>query len=88
MLEAMSCNVPVITSNTSSMPEIAADAAHIINPLQPEEITSGLIKILNNDDYKITLRKGLERSKQFSWRNMATDYLKLYEQIYAERSKH
>jgi glycosyltransferase involved in cell wall biosynthesis len=65
MLEAMSCNVPVITSNTSSMPEIAADAAHIINPLQPEEI-SGLIKILNNDDYKITLRKGLERSKQFS----------------------
>jgi glycosyltransferase involved in cell wall biosynthesis len=38
MLEAMSCNVPVITSNTSSMPEIAADAAHIINPLQPEEI--------------------------------------------------
>jgi glycosyltransferase involved in cell wall biosynthesis len=67
MLEAMSCNVPVITSNTSSMPEIAADAAHIINPLQPEEITSGLIKILNNDDYKKSLlRKGLERSKQFS----------------------
>jgi glycosyltransferase involved in cell wall biosynthesis len=88
MLEAMSCNVPVITSNTSSMPEIAADAAHIINPLQPEEITSGLIKILNNDDYKKSLcEKGLERSKQFSWRNMATDYLKLYEQIYAERSK-
>jgi glycosyltransferase involved in cell wall biosynthesis len=88
MLEAMSCNVPVITSNTSSMPEIAADAAHIINPLRPEEITSGLIKILNNDDYKKSLcEKGLERSKQFSWRNMATDYLKLYEQIYAERSK-
>jgi hypothetical protein len=36
------------------MPEIAADAAHIINPLQ-EEITSGLIKILNNDDYKKSL---------------------------------
>jgi glycosyltransferase involved in cell wall biosynthesis len=54
MLEAMSCNVPVITSNTSSMPEIAADAAHIINPLRPEE-TSGLIKILNNDDYKKSL---------------------------------
>jgi glycosyltransferase involved in cell wall biosynthesis len=52
MLEAMSCNVPVITSNTSSMPEIAADAAHIINPLT--RITSGLIKILN-DDYKKSL---------------------------------
>ncbi|MDG2431850.1 glycosyltransferase family 1 protein [Flavobacterium sp.] len=87
MLEAMSCNVPVITSNTSSMPEIAADAAHIINPLNPEEITTGLMEILNNDAYKKSLcEKGLERSKQFSWRNMAKDYLKLYEQIHAEHS--
>jgi glycosyltransferase involved in cell wall biosynthesis len=48
----MSCNVPVITSNTSSMPEIAADAASHYNDW---EITSGLIKILNNDDYKKSL---------------------------------
>ena len=88
MLEAMSCNVPVITSNTSSMPEIAADAAHIINPLNPEEITQGLIEILNNDGYRKSLcDKGLERSKQFSWRNMAKEYLKLYELIHAKHSK-
>ncbi|MGK0234659.1 MAG: glycosyltransferase involved in cell wall biosynthesis [Psychroserpens sp.] len=88
MLEAMSCGVPVITSNTSSMPEIAADAAHIINPLLPEEITSGLIEILNNDAYSKSLcDKGIKRSKQFSWRNMAKEYLKLYELIHAEHSK-
>lgn len=88
MLEAMSCNVPVITSNTSSMPEIAGDAALIINPFNPEEITNGLVKILNNHEYRKSLcDKGLERSKLFSWRNMAEDYLKFYELIHAQNSK-
>jgi glycosyltransferase involved in cell wall biosynthesis len=84
MLEAMSCNVPVITSNTSSMPEVS-EAAHIIN-FNPEEITQGLIEILQNATYRKSLcDKGLERSKQFStiWR----DYLKLYELIDFEHSK-
>jgi glycosyltransferase involved in cell wall biosynthesis len=88
MLEAMSCNVPVITSNTSSMPEIAEDAAHIVNPFQPEEITEGLITILNNEAYRLSLcEKGLERSKQFCWKNMANAYLKLYETIHFEQLK-
>jgi glycosyltransferase involved in cell wall biosynthesis len=88
MLEAMCCNVPVITSNTSSMPEVSGEAAHIINPFNPEEITQGLIEILNNDAYRKSLcDKGLERSKQFSWKNMAKDYLGLYELIHSEHSK-
>jgi glycosyltransferase involved in cell wall biosynthesis len=88
MLEAMSCNVPVITSNTSSMPEVSGGAAHIINPFNPEEITQGLIEILQNETYRKSLcDKGLERSKQFSWNNMARDYLKLYELIDSENSK-
>ncbi|SDS47088.1 Glycosyltransferase involved in cell wall bisynthesis [Polaribacter sp. KT25b] len=88
MLEAMSCNVPVITSNTSSMPEVSGDAAHIIDPFKSEEITQGIIKILNNDAYRKSLcEKGLERSKQFSWKNMAKDYLKQYELIHLENSK-
>jgi glycosyltransferase involved in cell wall biosynthesis len=82
MLEAMSCNVPVITSNTSSMPEVAGDAAHIIDPFKPEEITQGIIKIVNDESYKKSLcEKGLERSKQFSWHNMAKEYLKLYNSV-------
>lgn len=86
MLEAMSCNVPVITSNTSSMPEVAGDAAHIIDPFKPEEITKAIIKILNDEAYRSSLcEKGLERSKQFSWYNMAKDYLKLYESIHVNQ---
>jgi len=85
MLEAMSCNVPVITSNTSSMPEVSGDAAHIIDPFKPEEITEAIIKILNDGAYKKSLcAKGLERSKLFSWHNMAKEYRNLYELIYTK----
>lgn len=88
MLEAMACGVPVITSNTSSMPEVSGEAAHIIDPFNPDEITNAIIKILNDEAYRKSLcEKGLERSKQFSWKNMATDYLKLYELVGAEHSK-
>jgi glycosyltransferase involved in cell wall biosynthesis len=88
MLEAMSCNVPVITSNTSSMPEVSGEAAHIVNPFNPEEITQGLIEILKNEAYRKSLcDKGVERSQQFSWNNMAKDYLRLYELIHSEHSK-
>ena len=88
MLEAMSCNVPVITSNTSSMPEVADDAAHIVDPFKSEEITQAIIKILQDDDYRKSLcEKGLKRSKQFSWNNMAKAYLKQYELIHSAHSK-
>jgi glycosyltransferase involved in cell wall biosynthesis len=82
MLEAMGCGVPVITSNTSSMPEVAGDAAHIINPYHPEEITQGIIKILADTAYYEALcKKGIERNKLFSWKNMAEQVLALYNEI-------
>jgi glycosyltransferase involved in cell wall biosynthesis len=82
MLEAMGCGVPVITSNTSSMPEVAGDAAHIINPYNPEEITQAIIKILGDKGYYDTLcKKGIERNKLFSWKNMAEQVLILYNEI-------
>jgi glycosyltransferase involved in cell wall biosynthesis len=82
MLEAMGCGVPVITSNTSSMPEVAGDAAHIINPYNPEEITQGMIKILADAAYYDALcKKGIERNKLFSWKNMAEQVLELYNEL-------
>lgn len=82
MLEAMGCGVPVITSNTSSMPEVAGDAAHIINPYNPEEITQAIIKILGDKGHYDTLcKKGIERNKLFSWKNMAEQVLVLYNEI-------
>ena len=82
MLEAMACGIPVITSNTSSMPEVSGDAAHIVNPYHPEEITEGMIKILSEKEYSENLcKKGIERSKLFSWKNMAEQVLELYNEI-------
>ncbi|MCG6186905.1 glycosyltransferase family 4 protein [Maribellus maritimus] len=85
ILEGMACGIPVITSNTSSMPEIAGDSALIVNPAKSEEITDAIFKILNNETLKKELtEKGIKRAKEFSWENMAKSYLNLYEEIYNE----
>lgn len=85
ILEGMACGVPVITSNTSSMPEIAGDAAAIVDPFKPEEILASIERILEDENFRNELcEKGIERAKLFSWKNMAAKYLELYEEVYAE----
>ena len=85
ILEGMACGVPVITSNTSSMPEIAGDAAFIVDPQKPTEITSAMQQILNDNQlYNSLCAKGIEHSKKFSWRIMAEQNLKLYQEVYEE----
>ncbi|WP_248722646.1 glycosyltransferase family 1 protein [Seonamhaeicola sp. ML3] len=85
MLEAMACGTPVISSNTSSIPEVAGDAAHLVNPFEPQEIADGIVKVLNDEKYRKKLvSSGLERSKVFSWKNMANQVLDLYKETYEE----
>ena len=82
MLEAMACGVPVITSNTSSMPEIAGDAALIIDPFKPEEITAAMIRLINDKDLRTHLiLRGYEQAARFSWRSMAQNVLEIYREI-------
>ncbi|MBW7846743.1 MAG: glycosyltransferase family 4 protein [Bacteroidales bacterium] len=82
MLEAMRCGVPVITSNTSSMPEVSGGAAAIIDPFKPHEITQAMHRLTKDEQYrKELINKGLEQSAKFSWRNMAIEVLKLYENL-------
>ncbi|MCY1634718.1 glycosyltransferase family 4 protein [Marinifilum sp. D737] len=82
ILEGMACGVPVITSNTSSMPEVAGDAACIVDPHKPEEITRAMQRILIDDDYRNELcKKGMERASHFSWKRMAEENLKLYKEL-------
>ncbi len=86
MLEAMACGVPVITSNTSSMPEVAGDAAKIIDPFKPEEITEALITLVDNNELRDNLvAKGLERARKFSWKAMAESVLEIYNEINMQR---
>jgi glycosyltransferase involved in cell wall biosynthesis len=85
IIEAMACGVPVITSNTSSMPEVAGDAGHLIDPNKTDDIYKGMLKIMSDHTYKNELiQRGLKRSKQFSWNKMASQVLEQYEQLYKE----
>jgi len=82
MLEAMACGVPVITSTTSSMPEVAGGAALLADPGNPTEIAEAMKTLLTHETVRDTLiRKGFERSAAFSWKAMATGYLRLYEKF-------
>ena len=75
MLEAMACGVPVITSNTSSMPEVAGDAALLTDPFKPEEIADAMIELLNNISLQNSLiEKGYVQSAKFTWKAMATAF--------------
>ncbi len=82
MLEAMRCGCPVITSNTSSMPEVSGDAAILIDPFKPEEITAAMIKVLTNSELRIELiEKGKLQAAKFSWKAMAQEVLNIYNEI-------
>ena len=86
VIEAMACGVPVITSNTSSMPEVAGVAAYIVDPYNTKAIVNGMIKIMNDATYADELiQRGLKRCKKFSWDSMAKQVLELYKQLYNER---
>lgn len=85
MLEAMRCGTPVITSTTSAMPEIAADAAHLVNPHDPTSIASGILSLFQSNELRNQLReKGFARSSEFSWGNTAANTLKLYKELAAK----
>jgi len=87
ILEGMACGVPVITSNTSSMPEVAGGNALLVNPHQPAEITAAIEQILQDEDlYHSLSERGTKRAAEFSWRAMAEQVLKLYQSIHAEKA--
>lgn len=86
LLEAMACGIPVITSNTSSMPEIGGSDAILINPEHADEITSMLLRLENDPAfYEAKRQVGLERTKLFSWRHTTEQLLELYKAVSNER---
>lgn len=82
-LEAMACGTPVITSCSSSLPEIVGDAAKLIDPYDPEKLAGAINMMLSDDEtMKMFIKKGLKRSKMFNWRNTAYKTLKIYKEVY------
>lgn len=86
LLEAMACGVPVITSNCSSLPEVAGDAALQIDPNSTEALTSALREVLGDADLANDLKlRGLARAQNFTWRKTAQLTWQVYEQALANR---
>jgi glycosyltransferase involved in cell wall biosynthesis len=85
LLEAMACGTPVITSNTSSMPEIGGPDAILVNPENPDEITEKMIQLENDSVFYAKQEEvGLQRATLFSWRRTAEQLFQLYEEVYRE----
>ena len=82
VLEAFAAEVPVITSNTSSLPEVAGDAALCISPTDIAAITVGMQQLIDDETLHQSLKqKGLLRAKQFSWDACASDTIKCYQAL-------
>jgi glycosyltransferase involved in cell wall biosynthesis len=72
ILEAMACGTPVITSNAASMPEVAGDAAMLVDPMDVQAIATALTAVIQDDRLRQQLRdRGLARAAEFSWEKTA-----------------
>lgn len=81
-LEAMACGVPVMVSNTSSLPEVVGECGISVDPLSVEDIARGLIKMTDDEFVREQSIKGIERAKAFSWEKSALLLKKLTEELY------
>lgn len=84
VIESMACGTPVLTSRGSCLPEIAGDAALMVDPYSVDAIAEGVSQIMGDAELAKRLRqKGLERARQFTWRLSALQTLAAYRQAMA-----
>jgi glycosyltransferase involved in cell wall biosynthesis len=82
-IEAMACGAPVITSNTSSLPEVVGDAALLIDPHNTSELARAMLQVLENEQLREELRqKGYARAQHFTWPKSASKMLSVYQRLY------
>jgi glycosyltransferase involved in cell wall biosynthesis len=82
IIEAMACGTPVITSNITSMPEVAGGAALLVNPYNVDELKDAIERVITDESLRYKLSSmGRERAKLFSWTNMAREVLDVYKEI-------
>jgi glycosyltransferase involved in cell wall biosynthesis len=81
-LEAMACGCPVVTSNTSSLPEVVGDAGIMVDPEHSDDLADAMQKVLSDSSLRDSLRsKGLARAATFSWNRCARETLEIYHQV-------
>ena len=81
ILEAMACGCPVICSNTASMPEVAGDAAILINPVKKDELAHAIETIVHNTEIRNSfVKKGFKQAAGFTWNNTAKKTLDVFKE--------
>lgn len=81
-LEALSCGVPVITSSSSSLPEVVGTAGMLFNPSSEKELARAIEKVLTREDIQDSFKlKGLRQSQKFTWKKAAEDTLRLFWEV-------
>jgi glycosyltransferase involved in cell wall biosynthesis len=84
-LEAMACGAPVVTSNTSSLPEVVGDAGLLVGPKDIDCLTTAISRVLTDSALASDLRnRGIARAKQFTWEAAALSHADLYRNIHAQ----
>jgi glycosyltransferase involved in cell wall biosynthesis len=82
ILEAMACGTPVVTSCRSSLPEVAGEAALLVEPTNVEEIASAMERVLQDPALAQSLsEQGIRRARGFSWKRTAHQTLQVYEKV-------
>ena len=81
ILEAQACGCPVLTSNVSSMPEVAGKGALYVNPDDADDIVKGMMEINNQDTRKKLIKAGFENAKRFSWETCARETLAVLKKL-------
>lgn len=85
VLEAMACGTPVLTSTTSSLPEVAGTSAILVDPYDIDAIHNGLERLISDQDLRKTLsEKGLSQAQKFTWEHSAHQLKHLYTQLLEE----
>jgi alpha-1,3-rhamnosyl/mannosyltransferase len=82
VIEAMACGCPVICSNAASLPEVAGDAALLIDPHNVDELAGAIDRVVDDSALRNDLiRKGTERASQFSWKRTAKETLAVFRSV-------
>lgn len=82
VLEALSLGAAVVTSNTTSLPEVAGDAACYVDPLREEDLVAAMSRLMNDEGYRLALKKSSRsQALKFSWERCAAEVLDIYGEV-------
>ncbi len=82
LLEAMACGTPVVASNRASIPEVAGEAALLVDPLDTEQIADAIMRVISDEELRQTMvERGLRHVRGFSWQSTAAGILRSCEKV-------